>query len=286
MKWNSYPIIEQIHISEIFSLFKMHYENTYEFGGETHDFWECLYVIKGTLCVSADERIYNLKSGDIIFHKPLELHKFYITSQKGADVLVFSFSATGPIVSFFKNKVFRLSAEQEGIITALVDYLDEKCEEFRSEIQNENQYNTALILFKKIPSYSQNIALHICRLMLSLADSSHIAKASNSPDSIVFRKAVEYMNDNIYTNPSVFDIARHCSVSVSGIKRIFDKFTGIGVHKYFLLLKLKRAKKMLYHGNTVSDTAEILGFSSQGYFSKTYKREFGISPSKIMETDY
>ena len=93
--WRAFPINEQIHISDLYSLFQIHYDKDYEFAGETHNFWECLYVMDGEVCVSADERVYNLKSGEIIFHKPLELHKFTVTSNGGVDVLIFSFSAEG-----------------------------------------------------------------------------------------------------------------------------------------------------------------------------------------------
>ena len=91
------PIIEQIHITSMHSLFKIHYECGFEFPGETHDFWECLYILDGELCVSADERIYNMSQGELIFHKPLEFHKFIVNNPKGATVLTFSFSAGGPL---------------------------------------------------------------------------------------------------------------------------------------------------------------------------------------------
>ena len=61
------PIIEQIHITSMHSLFKIHYECGFEFPGETHDFWECLYILDGELCVSADERIYNNVAGCNLF---------------------------------------------------------------------------------------------------------------------------------------------------------------------------------------------------------------------------
>ena len=93
--WEPYPIQEQIHISDMYTLFQLHYDNDYAFFGETHNFWECLYVIKGRVCVSANERIYYLENGEIIFHKPMELHKFTIESPEGADLLIFSYSAEG-----------------------------------------------------------------------------------------------------------------------------------------------------------------------------------------------
>ena len=58
---------------------------------------KCLYILDGELCVSADERIYNMSQGELIFHKPLEFHKFIVNNPKGATVLTFSFSAGGPL---------------------------------------------------------------------------------------------------------------------------------------------------------------------------------------------
>ena len=90
--WMAYHIEEQIKINSLNSLFEMHYNNGYAFQGETHNFWECVYVISGSICVSADERVYNMNAGEIIFHKPYELHKFYTTGGKNAELFIFSYS--------------------------------------------------------------------------------------------------------------------------------------------------------------------------------------------------
>ena len=121
--WTPFKINEQIAISEMFSFFETYYENGYTFQGETHNFWECMYVINGRVCVSGDERVYNLSKGEIIFHKPMELHKFYVNDEKGAKLLIFSFSATGELTEFMKDKVFNLSFSQKEIIDALMKYI-------------------------------------------------------------------------------------------------------------------------------------------------------------------
>jgi AraC-like DNA-binding protein len=55
----------------------------------------------------------------------------------------------------------------------------------------------------------------------------------------------------------------------------------MSVHKYFLTLKIKTATVLLKGGMSVSEVSDTLGFSSQGYFSATYKRETGNNPSQI-----
>ena len=67
--WLAYTIREQIRITDMYSLFQAHFHRGYAFPGETHNFWECLYVMNGEACVSGNERVYNLSDGSIIFHK-------------------------------------------------------------------------------------------------------------------------------------------------------------------------------------------------------------------------
>lgn len=113
MIWNAYHVTDQIHIDKFYSFFQAHFQKGYHFPGEAHNFWECVYVINGGLCVSGDERIYNLTEGQIIFHKPLEFHKFSINDCPEADLLIFSFSMEGNMCNYFKNKVFNLSESQK-----------------------------------------------------------------------------------------------------------------------------------------------------------------------------
>lgn len=115
MTWLAYPIKEQIRITDMYSLFVVHYDCGYAFPGESHNFWECVYIIKGEACISGNERVYNLAQGSIIFHKPLELHKFIVNGKDGADMLIFSFTAEGPLTAYLEEKVFMLSDFQKSI---------------------------------------------------------------------------------------------------------------------------------------------------------------------------
>ena len=275
--WTPFPIDEQIHISSMYSLFTRHYTPKFAFPGETHNFWECLYVLKGCVRVSADEKVYDMSDSEIIFHKPLELHKFVVTAPTGADLFIFSFSADGPLSEKFRDKVFRLTDFQKGKITDLLLYMKEKT--FSMELpENEHHY---LEPFFQIPGYSQMVISHLYQLLLSLADEGIIATASSAPDAVIFGKAIGYLNCSLNRQPTVLEIAGFCNVSEATLKRIFDKFAGISVHKYLLKLKIKTATELLQDGESVCNVSERLGFGSQSYFSKAYKRETGISPSNI-----
>ncbi|MDD7740582.1 MAG: AraC family transcriptional regulator [Fusicatenibacter sp.] len=276
--WIAYPIEEQIRITSMYSLFERHFESGYNFQGESHNFWECLYVVKGEVCVSGDGHVYNLSDGSIIFHKPMEFHKFSVSREEGADLLIFSFAAEGPLTSFLKNKVFVLSGYQKQILRNLCFYMENTAGNGTIQAGEEHQY---LSPFSKLPTYAQTVSTYLQQLMLSLAERGVPSVASQAPDAVCFGKAISYLNCNIHRQPTIPEIARFCSISEAGLKRIFDKYAGIGVHKYLIKMKMKAASELLKDGESVSGVAARLGFSDQSYFSRAYKRETGSMPSSV-----
>lgn len=261
-------------------MFKKHYKSNFRFIGEAHDFWECLYVIDGDVQVSGDERVYTLSEGDIIFHKPMELHKFSVTNEKGATLFIFSFSLDGILKDYFKNAVFSLNREQQGIISELIHYMESKTEDYKT--QNEHHvFYRFLSPSENSDIYLQRVVYYLYQLFLALAEKGITTRTISTPETSLFEEAVRFMQINVTENLTVNDIAKHCGVSQSGLKRTFSKFAGLSIHKYFLNLKLNAAISLLQSGNTVSEVTEALNFSSQSYFSAAFKREIGSSPSKF-----
>jgi len=279
MIWTAHNVTPQINIDRFYSFFEVHYDHGYDFPGESHNFWECVYVLEGNMCVSGDDRVYNLEQDQIIFHKPLELHKSHIDNPEGATLLIFSFSMEGNMASHLKNKVFRLSESQKKICSSMLDYMrDNLAEHFPSQTGGTKNY---ILPFEDTQTYPQMLATYLYQLFLSLIDNGKISRVSMAPDALLFSKAVNYIHSQVCGQPSVREIARACNTSESTLKRIFKKYSGISIHKYSLELKIKTATELLQNGSSVTEVADRLGFSSQAYFSTCYKRETGIYPTQV-----
>ncbi len=283
-----YPITPQLNITNMYSFFRTHYEQDFDFPGETHNFWECLYVLDGEFQVSADERIYHMKQGELIFHKPLELHKFHVSIPSGVTLLTFSFSMDGPLTGWFQDKVFFLTSAQRDLMHALITYAEDTLQlsarnDTAIDQKNDRALNYYLQPFGRFPHYSQVIGNYFHLLFLSLYENGELSPESFSPDALLFREAVRYMNANLSCQLSVPDIAQHCSISDSSLKRLFDRYAGISVHAYFLTLRINAAIRLLEAGCSVTDISNQLGFNSQSYFSKAFKRVVGVSPSLYRE---
>jgi len=278
--WKSYKIIPFINITEMYSLFYRHYESGYRFEGEMHNFWECVYVVDGSVYVTADGRVHSLTKGDFIVHKPLEMHKFFTDNNQGVSLFVLSFSADGDFVHELSDKVFCLNKQQKCIIEKLIQYVDDTTKKYTVS-QTVPLYQTALELFNIDILFSQTVSTYISELVLSLAQNGNICTASHSENAELYKKAIDCMNSNINKSLSVDELAYILNVSVSSLKRLFSKYSGISVHKYFTTLKIKTATDLLSSGMSVREVLEKLGFSSQAYFSACYTRETGLMPTQV-----
>ena len=278
--WNYYDVRQAVKIERIYSLFEQIYKSDFNFAGESHGFWECVYVESGSICVSADERVHNLSAGEIIFHKPYELHKFFITSKENARLFIFSCSMEGEICKDIENKVCKLDKRQYAVMKMFLEYLHEESLVGKIDGDGWCEKNWTPLIGSD-SAFSQMVTAYISQLVITLSQSGVYNVTINDVDAETFSKAVEYMKNKIDKIPSVWEIAKTLNVSESSLQRAFDKYAKMGVHKYLISLKMKTATELLSRGISVCEVSQILGYSSQNYFSSAYKRETGICPSFV-----
>lgn len=116
------------------------------------------------------------------------------------------------------------------------------------------------------------------------ADKS-VLKAVSEKDEQTIHKLITVLENN-YHLPlfKVEDIAKHMSVSKSGLNRLTKQLTG---HTPKTLLKHIRLQKSLRYLKkqqyNVSETAIVCGFESPAYFSKCFLQSFNTVPSQYQK---
>lgn len=95
------------------------------------------------------------------------------------------------------------------------------------------------------------------------------------------KAAVAYIQKN-YAKPLTIDqISAAAGFSKYYFCRGFKEITGRTVIDYLNLIRCSHARSLLASGScNVSESAEQSGFQNLSYFSKTYRRYFGCSPSQ------
>lgn len=98
-------------------------------------------------------------------------------------------------------------------------------------------------------------------------------------------EAIAYIKKNYQSsNLSNDEISSHLGYNSFYVNKLVKLFTGKSMHKYLLLHRLMRAENLLlYSDNTISDIANLCGFSEYDVFYSAFKKEYGLSPSKLRE---
>ena len=77
------------------------------------------------------------------------------------------------------------------------------------------------------------------------------------------------------------DIARFVGFHPYYLARRFKEETGQSIKEYIRDAKIAEAKSLLKYTNmSLSEISEALAFSSQSYFTETFKRVVGLTPGQ------
>ena len=108
-------------VDQLYSVHYFEYSPSYKFFGERHDFWEFLYVDKGSLRVIADEEEHSLSRGQIIFHAPGEFHALSADGVVAPNIIVVSFRCDSPAMSAFHKRITVAGAIERVLLARIVD---------------------------------------------------------------------------------------------------------------------------------------------------------------------
>lgn len=260
-----------IKIETLCSAFHMPYEENYYFAGEMHDSWELVFISDGEAAIAKNNQIFNLAKGDIAFHPPMEFHRIW-SEGKPFRLLVISFTVSDcDALKRLGEGIFSLNLEQQHTLKSIKDEI-------------YDAFNVDYIFISSISASPLAAQIAITKLelfLLELLNSGDYEKRRDkSPSAQQFSKIIEIMTSNLNKDLSVEDIAQLSSISVSNLKKICHKYTGAGPAKHFLKLKIVRAMQLLKDGMNVTEVSDYLAFSSQSYFSSTFRRETGKSPTQ------
>jgi AraC family transcriptional regulator len=76
-------------------------------------------------------------------------------------------------------------------------------------------------------------------------------------------------------------LADEVALSPSRLGTLFRRDTGIPVRRYQLWLRLIDAIEAHSDGTTLTEAAHYAGFSDSAHLSRTFRRMFGMPPSKL-----
>ena len=111
-----------ISIEHLYTIHYFEYTSNFYFPGESHNFWELIYVDKGSANICMNDKEFVLKKGEIAFHQPNEFHKVSTLGQTAPNIVVISFQSHSQTMDFFREQIFKIDHKEQ---TLLADILIE-----------------------------------------------------------------------------------------------------------------------------------------------------------------
>ena len=118
---------------------------------------------------------------------------------------------------------------------------------------------------------------------IKLTDAS---SRSNKAKHNIISPAIAYLKEHIYSCKLKIDtLHKLCGVSDTYFRKIFHSKYGMSPQKYVLAKRLSHAKVLIDSGDfdSISEVANQTGFGDPLYFSRMFKKYYGISPSKYAQ---
>ena len=110
--------------------------------------------------------------------------------------------------------------------------------------------------------------------------------SSGNPDEEFLKRIGGIIEESIGDHQlGVEDICKRAGVSRTQLHRKLRALVNLSTSQMIRKIRLKHAKeKLIYTESTIAQVAYDVGFGDPSYFAKTYKEEYGVSPSETRES--
>lgn len=117
-------------------------------------------------------------------------------------------------------------------------------------------------------------------LFLSMTAAQDISVAGSAKEALV-EEAVKFIDAHYSRcDMSLTLLSQNLLISPAYLSSIFKKIKGISINQYLTQSRLDKARELLSGTSlTLTEIAERVGYNDLFYFSKVFKRYFGVAPS-------
>ena len=235
-----------------------------------HRRWFELSVITdGEGFVSAAGKAVPVRAGDVFLSFPAEVHS--ITSSKDAPMHFdfFAFYTEDPTLLSALEGIVRNVATPEGrrfsdngirpLIGAMLDELEDMSRPHAERL---------------LGLLSEEAVVRLCRAL----DTERVSNASGT-DRLAFR-LMQYIDAHVFNLRGVQELGDIFGYNYSYLSSLFKRATGSTLAEYFRAARWRVARLLLREGEaTITEIAEMVGYSSVYVFSRAYRAHFGVPPS-------
>ena len=272
-----------INISRIVTIHYYEFGPNFVFQGESHDFWEMVYVDKGKVQVRRDEEDLILKQGELLFHQPNEFHSIR-SLDSSPNFFVISFSSASPAMAYFEKRRTQLDATLKPYLSSIIKEA-EKTYNIPKNDPNlrklHRKEDAPLGGEQLIQTYLEQLLIFLLRTVTKEGSLVSFPKKGSQEDPLV-SAIKQYLAQHITDTVRVEDICNEFDYSRSYLNKRFQNETGQSLAAYFIALKIEEAKRLIRESDlNFAQISERLSFDNPQYFSRVFKKHTGMTPTEF-----
>ena len=107
-------------------------------------------------------------------------------------------------------------------------------------------------------------------------------------DKKLLHNAIDTIEINITnTDFTVEDLAKNLNISRTHLHRKLKSLTNQSATEFIRNVRLKQAVKLMKSGDyLINEIGFSVGFNSHNYFTKAFKKQYGVSPSEFIKQNF
>ncbi len=278
------PIKYEINIKGFNSIYYFEFGKNFSHTPERHNFWEMVYVDKGSITAITNGVACTLEQGQVLFHEPNEIHSHISDNKVSNNMLVISFTTDDAAMQFFNKKCFTLDKTSKTLLSLFLQEAKNalgKIPDKYEDKRNLNFENSPLGSTQLLQCYLTELLIRLLRNVDTFSEHIYSNEESRTiASNSIIELVKEYMNNNIYSSLALKDLCEHFMLGKSQLSKIFKDTTGKSLMEYYNNLKITESKKLIREENySISEISDMLGYSSIHIFSRAFKKAVGFSPT-------
>lgn len=272
-----------LNVSGIVTIHYYEFGPSFVFQGESHNFWEMVYVDKGRVQIRRDQESIVLEQGQVVFHKPNEFHSIQALGS-APNLFVVSFSCQSEAMVYFERYQTQLDRNLKSYVAAIIreaeqTYVIPKNDtELKKLIRKENAPLGGEQLIK---TYLEQLLLFLLRAITQREEPGLIPGKEPEKNPLV-QAILSFLAERAEETVRIEDICAEFGYSRSYLSRVFQAETGQTLAACAMGMKVDRAKQLIRETNmNFSQISARLSFENPQYFARVFKRLTGMTPSEF-----
>lgn len=243
-----------------------------------HDFIELLIVISGSVNYIIDDNYHHLRRGQVLILDPGVYHNLLLDESTKVSILLIGITN----VNFIEDGENFIELKYNSSILTLNTYEEDflKCCDELVKEQKNKKFAYSLLL-KSLVMKLLAIIFREIELNDTYLYTVNCSNESREKRNIV-NTIIDYLEENYMKEVSLDKLSKNMYLSPVYISKIFKEETGDSPINHLIKIRLSKAKQLLTESNLpIKVVAQTVGYNDAYYFSKLFKKYYGVPPSKI-----